>query len=300
MYKGPATRGQEQQYKAARAKESTRIMTRGIPNTEYLKEENVAPVFRSRLSQCFDYSKLSALREKILSPLTDRLEYYATGGGFNIQIVIDDDKGSLNDISKKVYLGDNPKFTEDFRRKPKKPLVLHCALEHHKKGAMVSGHALLLIYFPATNELDIVSTYQMDVDEQAAIGYVIGAVVAKRMDVIVNDTMAITRVSFDNLQKYESESVGWCVTWMAYMTYILQKFPVEFWSLPYGNPRDLVQPDGTRLAFYRGMYQFILQTNVRGPDALRTLAEVIRSGGGTRRRSRGRRSTRKGSRVQKK
>jgi hypothetical protein len=58
MYKGPLTRGQEQQFKEARSAESTRIMTRGIPKKKYLKEEEVPAIYRDRLSQCFDYSKL--------------------------------------------------------------------------------------------------------------------------------------------------------------------------------------------------------------------------------------------------
>ena len=297
MYKGPATRGQEQKYKTARAKESTRIMTRGIPEKPFLEEKNIAPVHRDRLSQCFDYSKLSALREKILSPLTDRLEYFASGSGFNIQVIIDDDKGELNNIGDKVYVGNT--FTEEFGRKPEKPLVLHCALEHHKNKEMVSGHALLLIYFPTSRELDIVSTYPMDIEEREAIKFIVGAIVAKRMDITVNDTMEfVGRIGYDNLQKLETDSVGFCVTWMAFMTYILSKNPKTFWELPYGNPRQLEQPEeATRLYYYRLMYNSIMANDVIGPTALKILGVVIRSGG-SRKLRRAQRKSRKTRRNQ--
>jgi hypothetical protein len=116
----------------------------------YMTEANVPAIYHPRLSQCFDYSKLSALRQKILSSLTDRLEYFATGGGFNIKIVINDDMGSLTPINDKIFISRQRGYTEDYGRKPTKPLILHCALTHINKGEE-SGHALLLIYFPDSN-----------------------------------------------------------------------------------------------------------------------------------------------------
>ena len=290
MYKGPTTRSQEQQFKEARGTESTRIMTRGIPRKHYLKEEEVPSIYRDRLSQCFDYSKLSALRQKILSPLTDRLEYFATGGGFNIKIIMLDDEGSLAPLEQKVTISDKKGFTENFSRKPTKPLLLHCALDHINKGEQ-SGHALFLIYFPEFNELDIVSTYQMEPEEQAAIGQMVGAFIAKRTDLIVNDTMAyVGRYGFDNIQQLESSSVGWCVTWMGYLTLMVSKFPKSFWKLPYGNPRGEELNHDTRLWFYREMYTKIHKDKLIGIEALDVLADVLRSGGGKRKTQKNRRN----------
>jgi hypothetical protein len=290
MYKGPATRGQEQHFKEARGAESTRIMTRGIPMKPYMTEANVPAIYHPRLSQCFDYSKLSALRQKILGPLTDRLEYFATGGGFNIKIVINDDMGSLTPINDKIFISRQRGYTEDYGRKPTKPLILHCALTHINKGEE-SGHALLLIYFPDSNELDIVSTYQMEPEERDAIGRIVGIFVLGRADLIVNDTMSVSgRYGFANIQKLESPSVGWCVTWMAYFTLIISKFPKAFWSLPYGNPRELeLEKEASRLWFYRSMYVHILQNEITGPQALQVLADTLRAGGA--RKTRRRRST---------
>jgi len=290
MYKGPATRGQEQQFKEARGAETARIMTRGIPMKPYITEANVPAIYHPRLSQCFDYSKLSALRQKILSPLTDRLEYFATGGGFNIKIVIEDDMGSLTPINDKIFISQQRGYTEDYGRKPTKPLILHCALAHVKKGEQ-SGHALLLIYFPDSNELDIVSTYQMDPEERAAIGQIVGIVVLDRTDVIVNDTMSTAgRYGLANLQDKESASIGWCVAWMAYLTLQVSTFPKAFWSLPYGNPREMDLEEGkSRLSFYRNMYIKIIQDVITGPQALQVLADTLRAGGA--RKTRRRRST---------
>jgi hypothetical protein len=286
MYKGPTTRGQEKQFKEARSIESTRIMTRGIPKKKYLEEKEVPAIYRDRLSQCFDYSKLSALRQKILSPLTDRLEYFATGGGFNFNVVIFDDAGSLVPLEQKVTVKQKKGFTEDFSRRPTKPLILHCALDHINKGEQ-SGHALFLIYFPEFNELDIVSTYQMEPEEQAAIGQMVGAFIVGRTDIIVNDTMAyVGRYGFSNIQQLESSSVGWCVTWMGYLTLMVSKFPIEFWKLPYGNPRGEELNHDTRLWFYREMYSNIIKNKLLGVEALEVLADVLRSGGGKRKYSR--------------
>jgi len=290
MYKGPATRGQEQHFKEARGAESTRIMTRGIPLKPYMTEANVPAIYHPRLSQCFDWSKLSALRQKILGPLTDRLEYFATGGGFNLKVVIYDDVGSLAPLEQKLTIDEKKGFTEDFGRKPTKPLILHCALTHINKGEE-SGHALLLIYFPDSNELDIVSTYQMEPEERDAIGRMVGAFVLGRADVIVNDTMSVSgRYGFANIQELESPSVGWCVTWMAYFTLIISKFPKKFWSLPYGNSRmPELEREASRLWFYRSMYVHILQNEFTGPKALQVLADTLRAGGA--RKTRRRRST---------
>ena len=290
MYKGPLTRGQEQQFKEARGAESTRIMTRGIPKKKYLEKEEVPSIYHARLSQCFDYSKLSALRQKILSPLTDRLEYFATGGGFNFNVIMFDDAGSLTPLEQKVTMKQKKGFIEDFSRKPTKPLILHCALDHINKGEQ-SGHALFLIYFPEFNELDIVSTYQMEPEEQAAIGQMVGAFIAKRVDLIVNDTMAyVGRYGFSNIQQLESSSVGWCVTWMGYLTLMVSKFPKAFWKLPYGNPRGEELNHDTRIWFYREMYSKIIKDKLIGAEALDVLADVLRSGGGKRKTQKNRRN----------
>jgi hypothetical protein len=279
MYKGPATRGKEAEEKKAIGSETSRILTRGIPIKPYLEEENVAVHFQPRLSQCFNYTQLSALRRKILSPLKDHVEFFASGSGFNIQVIIDDTKGSMTNIQEKSKIGFE--FIEDFGRIPTNPLILHCALVHKKGKKTISGHALLLIYFPATNELDIVSTYLMQPEEQAAIGYIVGIHVLRRMDLIVNDTMAAaSRHGFDNIQKLETESVGWCVTWMAFFTEQIANFPKKFWSLPYGNPHITVLPSReSRLWFYRYMYVKILIEEFSGPEALQVLADTLRSGG---------------------
>ena len=268
------------------ASETSRILTRGIPIKPYLEEENVPVHFQPRLSQCFDYSQLSALRRKILSPIKDHVEFFASGSGFNIQVIIDDSKGSLTNIEQKSQLGFD--FIEDFGRIPTNPLILHCALVHKKGKKTISGHALLLIYFPATNELDIVSTYLMKPEEQAAIGYIVGIHVLRRMDLIVNDTMAAaSRHGFDNIQKLETESVGWCVTWMAYFTRQIANFPKKFWSLPYGNPHVTELPTKeSRLWFYRSMYVYILENDIWGAEALQVLADTLRSGGARKTRSR--------------
>ena len=288
MYKGPSTRGKEAEERKAIASETTRILTRGIPIKPYLEEENVPVHFQQRLSQCFNYTQLSALRRKILTPIKDHVEFFASGSGFNIQVIIDDNKGSLTNIQEKSELGFD--FIEDFGRIPTNPLILHCALVHKLKGGGTSGHALLLIYFPATNELDIVSTYLMQPEEQAAIGYIVGIHVLRRMDLIVNDTMAAaSRHGFDNIQKLETESVGWCVTWMAFFTRQIANFPKKFWSLPYGNPHITELPSKeSRLWFYRYMYVSILTMEVSGPEALQALANTLRAGGSrkTRRKSR--------------
>ena len=275
------------------ASETSRILTRGIPIKPYLEEENVPVHFQPRLSQCFDYSQLSALRRKILSPIKDHVEFFASGSGFNIQVIIDDSKGSLTNIKEKSQLGFD--FIEDFGRIPTNPLILHCALVHKKGKKTISGHALLLIYFPATNELDIVSTYLMKPEEQAAIGYIVGIHVLRRMDLIVNDTMAAaSRHGFDNIQKLETESVGWCVTWMAYFTRQIANFPKNFWSLPYGNPHVTELPTKeSRLWFYRYMYVYILENDILGAEALQVLADTLRSGGRRKTRSRKTRSKRK-------
>ena len=105
MYKGPSTRGKEAEERKAMASETSRILTRGIPIKPYLEEENVPVHFQPRLSQCFDYSQLSALRRKILSPIKDHVEFFASGSGFNIQVIIDDSKGSLTNIKEKSQLG---------------------------------------------------------------------------------------------------------------------------------------------------------------------------------------------------
>ena len=290
MYKGPSTRGKEAEERKAMASETSRILTRGIPIKNWLEEENVPVHFRPRLSQCFDYSQLSALRRKILTPIKDHVEFFASGSGFNIQVIIDDSKGSLTNIKEKSRLGFD--FIEDFGRIPTNPLILHCALAHRLKGGGTSGHALLLIYFPATNELDIVSTYLMNPEEQAAIGYIVGVHVLRRMDLIVNDTMATAgRDGFDDIQALETASVGWCVTWMAYFTKRIAYFPKKFWSLPYGNPHITKLPhEESRLWFYRDMYVTILASELSGPIVLQELAWVLRSGGARKTRSRKTRS----------
>jgi hypothetical protein len=298
MYKGPATRGKEAEEKKAIGSEISRIMTRGIPIRPYLQEENVPVHFQQRLSQCFDYTQLSALRRKILTPLKDRVEFFVSGNGFNIQVIIDDTKGSLVNIKEKASMGFEPNFFEDFGRKPINPLILHCALVHKQKEGR-SGHALLLIYFPATNELDIVSTYLMDPEEATAIGYIVGLHVIGRTDLTVNDTMAVSgRYGFDNIQKLETPSVGWCVTWMAVFTKFIANFPVEFWSLPYGNPRLVELPrEKSRLWFYRSMYVYILENKILGAEALQILADTLRSGGSRKtRRNTKSRKTRKNRR----
>jgi hypothetical protein len=288
MYKGPSTRGKEAEERKAIASETTRILTRGIPVKPYLEEKNVPVHFQQRLSQCFNYTQLSALRRKILTPIKDHVEFFASGSGFNIQVIIDDNKGSLTNIQEKSELGFD--FIEDFGRIPTNPLILHCALVHKLKGGGTSGHALLLIYFPATNELDIVSTYLMNPEEQAAIGYIVGIHVLRRMDLIVNDTMAAaSRHGFDNIQKLETESVGWCVTWMAFFTKSIASFPEKFWSLPYGNPHvTVLKREESRLWFYRSMYVYILENDILGPEALQALANTLRAGGSrkTRRKNR--------------
>jgi hypothetical protein len=126
----------------------------------------------------------------------------------------------------------------------------------------------------------------MEPEERAAIGYIVGIHVLRREDVIVNDTMAVGgRYGYDNIQKLESESVGWCVTWMAFFTKFIAVFPEEFWSLPYGNSREIILPAfKSRLWYYRLMYISILQEEIQGPDALQVLADTLRSGGSRRRR----------------
>lgn len=184
---------------------------------------------------------LPAFRRKLLKKVSEYVRFFAGKSDYNISVI------TRNGVPE---IDDHPTFDQhEMVLSPydELPTVIHASVADAQ-----SAHAVLCIYFPAGNTLDIVSTYRMDpVDIRALTWYFETVYNLKNLTVndvacdVVSTHATRNRVCL-NLQAEDTVDIGWCVAWMLYFTYTLSR-PANhtFWSKGYAE----------RLKVYADMYQ---------------------------------------------
>jgi hypothetical protein len=200
----------------------------------------------SRLSQNM-VDLLLPIRKTLFAPLDDKL-------------TILPNKVPMDLIIEMTSKGTNIKFKEnsdflwwvkytEYINPFNKPIVFFTEID---TTDIDTAHALLLLYFPEENVVDIVSTYALDLYEEEAIQRLLKPLHLPSGP-IVRDIACLAKAPVKlrnskycyDVQSGDSAEIGWCVAWMVEFTrYLSEKTVAEFWG----------QPWSTRKQVYKEMY----------------------------------------------
>lgn len=225
-----------------------------------------------RLSQ-YSEAKILPLRDTFLRPHLDKL-YYTVGDAYNLEVFIDIDTGEfrfLNQTRNYLWWIDyidiiNPRDN---------PVVIHTSI-YTKEGSETTGHAILLIYFPKENAVDMVTTYSMELSEESAIQQLLRPIhkpdgpVLRDVSCLINAPVKLrdSRHCY-NLQDGDTAEIGWCAAWMMEFTRHLSEISADrFWAQPWAERKSVYKemydsfvsrPNYTSLEVGRAVWNGLLE-----------------------------------------
>jgi len=198
----------------------------------------------SRLSQGLE-GALPKLKQNILGRFPDKFNYYNTRYPFDLDVVLN--------TKEQTGIHYGPHNFDWSLVSTDKPTVFYVKI----RNELPDTHALLVIYFPKEDLIDIVSTYSIDADSMMCFYNFFSGMFGRKVP-IVNDVACLAdnprRLrSSDcyNLQSEDTAAIGWCLAWMVYLSDVLsQKSAEEFWN------RDWP----TRRVIYKDLYDKLTTT----------------------------------------
>jgi hypothetical protein len=195
---------------------------------------------------------IDTIKNKVLKPEHLSKVFFFPNSGYDMNVVTRDGKVMINPDSQPVI--SNTITTEvSLKSFINRPAILYCSTLHKPER---DGHAILCIYFPGQDTVDVMNTRVSDLEDMSAL--TIAFETSTKTSLQVNDIASLIGPTDDgypyDLQEFEPPETGWCAGWMVSFSQRLVALGPEFWGTTLASQR---------VPFYKNIYEQAKKTCIQ-------------------------------------